>query len=55
MPCTGIDLVVMITQFVMNMIAVHNNVTQNDAKVAIRAKKKHSRSLIADYQILTTR
>lgn len=55
MCCAGIDLVVMITQFVMNMIAVRNNVTQNDAKVAMHAKKKHSRSLIADYQILTTR
>jgi hypothetical protein len=55
MPCAGIGLVVMITQFVMNMIAVHNNVTQNDAKVASRAKKKHSRSLMDDHQILTTR
>jgi hypothetical protein len=39
----------------MNMIAVHNNVTQNDAKVAIRMKKKHSRSLIVDHQIFSTR
>jgi hypothetical protein len=39
----------------MNMIAVYNNVTQNDAKVAIRTEKKHSRSLIVGHQILTTR
>jgi hypothetical protein len=39
----------------MNMIAVHNNVTQNNTKMAIRTKKKHSRALIANYQILITR
>ena len=37
----------------MNMIAVHNNVTQNDAKVAIRAAAQSRFN--ASYQILITR